>query len=126
MIRKIDQQFSTARGMMSIASALALLGGALVPHTAMAAGPSGTVSVTGVRVDGDDIYVSVSGSANPDSCGAATVVKLTASNATTIDRMYSLAVTAMVTGRNADIWYSVSTPWGFTVPQAYSVYVMNS
>lgn len=94
---------------------------------ATASGPSGTVSLTSVAVEGSKIYLTANSFGNPDGCASAAVVVLAAQSEQEYDRMLSVALTAYTSKSKASLWLSgcAPSPWYPTIPQATSIAIVD-
>lgn len=97
-----------------------------IASVALAAGNSGARSIAAISVEAG-YFAMVYGTTafdNPDACGNSTMAMLPASNAG-YKEMLAVALSAFAAEKNVSFWLNgcVATPWGFTVPQIYSIAV---
>ena len=85
-------------------------------------GGSGVVVPTYVAVESGNVYVS-GDFQNPDQCATSSVVVLQAKDADELNRMLSVAMTAMLSNRKISMWLveCVPVPWFPTAPLATSI-----
>lgn len=94
----------------------------LAPVRANAAGTSGSLVPTSVHVEGGNVYVS-GAFQNPDQCAASSIVVLFPANAQELDRMTSMAMTAVASGKKISMWLSgcAPVPWYASAPRAVTM-----
>lgn len=96
--------------------------GAVVPGVVDAHGGSGVVVPTYVAAESGNVYIS-GDFQNPDQCATSSVVVLQAKDAEELNRMLSIAMTAMLSGRKVSMWLvgCAPVPWFPTAPLATSI-----
>lgn len=63
---------------------------------------------------------------NPDNCGDSSIAVVNATEAGA-DKKLTLMLSAFMSGKKIGMWFNgcVSTPWGYTAPHVYTIYVTN-
>lgn len=95
---------------------------ALIDRSAHAAGHAGILTPDSVHTEGGEIFI-MGNFINPDGCAKNDVVGLSMSDAKEADRMLSMAMTAIASGKKLSIWVNgcKGSPWSPSVPQVYAM-----
>lgn len=95
---------------------------ALIDGSAHAAGHAGILTPDSVHTEGGEIFI-MGNFNNPDGCAKSDVVGLSMSDAKEADRMLSMAMTAIASGKKLSIWVNgcKGSPWSPSVPQVYAM-----
>jgi hypothetical protein len=91
-------------------------------NSAYADGGSGSVYLNSVHAEGGNIY-RFGDFTNPDRCAVNSVVVLRPANEREMDRMMSMALTAIASGKKISMWLAGcgSVPWYPSAPQAVAM-----
>jgi hypothetical protein len=94
----------------------------LLADKAFADGGSGAVAINTVHVEGGNIYV-FGDFTNPDQCSVSSVVVLHSANDREMDRMMSMAMTSIASGKKISMWLNGCgpVPWHPSAPRAVAM-----
>ncbi len=87
-----------------------------------AAGHAGNLTPDSVHAEGGEVFIMGSFN-NPDGCARSDVVGLSMGDAKEVERMLSMAMTAIASGKKLSIWVNgcKGSPWSPSVPQVYAM-----
>lgn len=88
-----------------------------------AGGFGGELYITGVSAEGGAVYITAAGFGNPDNCSNSSIAVIKPVDASELDRMYSIAVTALANKNKISIWFNGCgpSPWYQSIPNITSI-----
>ena len=112
----------TGRVLCFATAVLEFIGGA-----AHAAGHAGILAPDSPHTEEGEIFI-MGNSNNPDGCARSDVLGVSMADAKKADRMLSMAMTAIASGKKLRIWVNgcKSSPWFPSVPQVYAMTFVRS